>query len=104
MTLVNTVPSAMGVLTRDAELPASVRTVNLAGEPLTRALADAVYATPTVRRVFNLYGPSEDTTYSTWALVPRGVDDEPAIGVAAARHPRLPARRRRRARPRRRDR
>ena len=34
-----------------------------------------------MRRVLNLYGPSEDTTYSTWALVPRGVDDEPAIGV-----------------------
>ncbi len=81
VTLINTVPSAMGGLTRDGALPPSVRTVNLAGEPLTRALADAVYATPTVRRVFNLYGPSEDTTYSTWALVPRDVDDEPAIGT-----------------------
>ena len=81
VTLINTVPSAMGVLTRDDALPASVCTVNLAGEPLTRALVDAVYATPTVRRVFNLYGPSEDTTYSTWALVPRDVDDEPPIGT-----------------------
>ncbi|MFC0003439.1 non-ribosomal peptide synthetase [Micromonospora siamensis] len=79
VTLVNTVPSAMGeLLTADA-LPASVRTVCLAGEPLTAALAARVRARPQVRRLCNLYGPSEDTTYSTWAEVaPDGGD--PPIG------------------------
>src|SRR5262245_9699001 len=67
--LVNTVPSAMAELVRSVGLPASVRTVNLAGEPLTRALVEALYATGTVEQVLNLYGPSEDTTYSTWARI-----------------------------------
>lgn len=80
VTLVNTVPSAMGILTRGSGLPASVQTVNLAGEPLRRRLADAVHAQPGVRRLYNLYGPSEDTTYSTGALVPPDDDTEPAIG------------------------
>ena len=49
---------------RAACLP-GVRTVNLAGEPLPRALADQIWATGTVEALWNLYGPSEDTTYST---------------------------------------
>ncbi|HEV2148279.1 MAG TPA: amino acid adenylation domain-containing protein, partial [Longimicrobiaceae bacterium] len=65
--LVNTVPSAMAELLRAGALPGSVRTVNLAGEPLRRALSDALYAAG-VERVYDLYGPSEDTTYSTWVL------------------------------------
>ncbi|SCF00443.1 non-ribosomal peptide synthetase [Micromonospora mirobrigensis] len=77
VTLVNTVPSAIGeLLTADA-LPAGVRTVCLAGEPLTGALAARVRARPQVRRLCNLYGPSEDTTYSTWAEVPADGGDPP---------------------------
>ncbi|MGW5670750.1 amino acid adenylation domain-containing protein [Micromonospora sp. NPDC003776] len=77
VTLVNTVPSAMGeLLTADA-LPPSVRTVCLAGEPLTAALAARVWSRPHVRRLCNLYGPSEDTTYSTWAEVPPDEEDPP---------------------------
>ncbi|HET8773661.1 MAG TPA: amino acid adenylation domain-containing protein, partial [Thermoanaerobaculia bacterium] len=49
-------------------VPASVRTVNLAGEPLSRALVDRIYETTTADKVFDLYGPSEDTTYSTYTL------------------------------------
>jgi amino acid adenylation domain-containing protein len=78
--LLNTVPSAAAELVRSGGLPASVRTVCLAGEPLPAALAARLYATGTVERVLNLYGPSEDTTYSTGALVPREVDRAPAIG------------------------
>ncbi|MBZ4423379.1 amino acid adenylation domain-containing protein, partial [Myxococcus sp. RHSTA-1-4] len=78
VTLVNTVPSAMAELVRARAVPASVRTVNLAGEALPRPLVEALYATGTVRDVFNLYGPTEDTTYSTWARV--SPDAEPTIG------------------------
>jgi amino acid adenylation domain-containing protein len=78
--LVNTVPSAATELLRIGGLPASVRTVCLAGEPLPAALAAGLYATGTIRRVMNLYGPSEDTTYSTGALVPQNPDRSPAIG------------------------
>ncbi len=79
VTLVNTVPSAAAELARAGGLPAGVRVVNLAGEPLRRALADALYAAG-VRDVLNLYGPSEDTTYSTWARVEPGDRREPSIG------------------------
>ncbi|HYH47456.1 MAG TPA: amino acid adenylation domain-containing protein, partial [Thermoanaerobaculia bacterium] len=80
VTLVNTVPSAMAELVHAGSLGASIRTVNLAGEPLPRALAERLYATGTVERVWNLYGPSEDTTYSTASLVGREDRAAPAIG------------------------
>jgi amino acid adenylation domain-containing protein len=72
VTLINTVPSAIDELLRQDAIPASVRTVNLAGEPLSTRLADAIYAVPTIERVCDLYGPSEDTTYSTYAQRTRG--------------------------------
>jgi amino acid adenylation domain-containing protein len=77
--LVNTVPSAMSELLAAEAIPDGVRTVCLAGEPLTAALADRVWRLPSVRRLLNLYGPSEDTTYSTWAEVPAG-SGPPPIG------------------------
>ena len=66
--LINTVPSAATELVRMKGIPASVRTVNLAGEPLRSDLVDKLYALGTVREVYDLYGPTEDTTYSTFAL------------------------------------
>ncbi len=79
VTLINTVPSAMAELVRAGALPAGVRTVNLAGEPLKGSLARAVQELG-VERVLNLYGPSEDTTYSTCEVVERGSRREPTIG------------------------
>jgi amino acid adenylation domain-containing protein len=71
--LINTVPSAMVEILRMGGLPGSVQTVNLAGEPLPAILVEKIYEQPQVKRVFDLYGPSEDTTYSTYALrIPDG--------------------------------
>ena len=72
VTLINTVPSAAAELVRQGAIPPGVRVVNLAGEPLPPALADQLYALGTVEKVYDLYGPSEDTTYSTWGLRVRG--------------------------------
>ncbi len=80
VTLVNTVPSAMAELLRLEAIPTSVRTVNLAGEALPRHTTRALYALPHVQKVYNLYGPSEDTTYSTFTLVDVDGSDAPAIG------------------------
>ena len=80
VTLVNTVPSAMAELLRDGSVPKSVRTINLAGEALPRWLADLAYARPETWRLCNLYGPSEDTTYSTWTVVERSTERAPSIG------------------------
>jgi amino acid adenylation domain-containing protein len=66
VTLINTVPSAMKALLHSG-LPSSVRTVCMAGELLPQELVDRVYAAG-VHQVFDLYGPTETTTYSTFAL------------------------------------
>jgi len=80
VTLVNTVPSAMAELVRVRGIPPSVRTINLAGEPLSNSLVQEIYQQDSVRQVLNLYGPSEDTTYSTFVRVPKGATAEPSIG------------------------
>ncbi len=79
ITLLNTVPSVISELLRSSDLPSSVRVVNLAGEPLQRGLVQQLYQLPTIERVYNLYGPTEDTTYSTWALLER--EDQTVIPI-----------------------
>ena len=73
VTLINTVPSAIAALQRAGQIPSSVGTINLAGEPLKQGLVDSLYASTQVQQVYDLYGPSEDTTYSTFTLrTPKG--------------------------------
>jgi natural product biosynthesis luciferase-like monooxygenase protein/amino acid adenylation domain-containing protein/FkbM family methyltransferase len=72
--LASMVPTAAAELLASGGIPASVRTLNLGGEPLPADLARELYALPTVRKVGNLYGPTEDTTYSTYAQVPRDAE------------------------------
>jgi amino acid adenylation domain-containing protein len=78
--LINTVPSAAAELVRLGGFPPTVRTVNLAGEALPRALVDSLYAVEGVERVVNLYGPTEYTTYTTMEKVDRDTAERPAIG------------------------
>jgi amino acid adenylation domain-containing protein len=72
ITLINTVPSAGRALLELDAIPASVRTINLAGEPLSQSLVDAIYDRTGVERIYDLYGPTEDTVYSTFTLRTRG--------------------------------
>ena len=72
VTLINTVPSAIAELVRLDAVPPSVRVINLAGEALLTTLAHQIYSKTEVGKVYNLYGPTEDTTYSTYTLVPPG--------------------------------
>jgi len=68
VTLINTVPSAMAELVQMKAVPSSVKTVNLAGEALPESLVNEIYRATPVEKVYNLYGPTEDTTYSTYTL------------------------------------
>ncbi len=68
------VPTAAAELLSTGGIPASVRTLNLGGEALPADLARALYGLGHVERVVNLYGPTEDTTYSTFSVVERGAD------------------------------
>lgn len=70
--LVNTVPSAAAELVRLGGVPDSVRVMNLAGEPLPSTLVDAIYQGTRVEHVYDLYGPSEATTYATFGRREQG--------------------------------
>jgi non-ribosomal peptide synthetase component F/acyl carrier protein len=78
-TLINTVPSSITTLLGENALPLSVRTVNLAGEALSQTIVQELYALGHVESVYNLYGPSEDTTYSLYSRVDKNAK-KPAIG------------------------
>jgi amino acid adenylation domain-containing protein len=68
VTLINSVPSAVYEMLAAGELPPSVHVVNLAGEPLATSLVKQLYERTKAARVYDLYGPSETTTYSSFAL------------------------------------
>jgi amino acid adenylation domain-containing protein len=76
ITLINTVPSAIKDLLKAGTIPSSVTVINLAGEKLPTQVVRQLYALPHVRKVYDLYGPSEATTYATWT---QRVADGPAI-------------------------
>ncbi|NER91538.1 non-ribosomal peptide synthetase [Moorena sp. SIO3A2] len=80
VSLINTVPSAARELVRNQSIPTGVKTVNLAGEPLDNQLVQQLYEQQTIKAVYNLYGPSEDTTYSTYGLMEKGATKSPTIG------------------------
>ena len=69
--VVTTVPSAMRELARMKAIPNSVRAIGLGGEAVPVGLAPELYEASQAERVLNLYGPSEDTTYTTCALLTR---------------------------------
>jgi amino acid adenylation domain-containing protein/non-ribosomal peptide synthase protein (TIGR01720 family) len=74
VSLINTVPSAIRALIESNTSMQGVLTVNVAGEYFHQDTVDALYQAG-VRQVNDLYGPSEDTTYTTWATrKPGGVN------------------------------
>ncbi len=77
---VNTVPSLASSLLARRDLPAGVRVVTFAGELLPPELVRRVSAAPGAPRVWNLYGPSEATTYATAALCEPQADGPIPIG------------------------
>ncbi len=74
ITFINTVPTPMTELLRFGPLPTKAKTVCLAGEPLPPSLARAILDSGSVDALYNLYGPSEDTTYSTGYRINRAAD------------------------------
>ena len=82
VTLINTVPSVAKALLEQQAIPSCVKVINLAGEPLKANLVDQLYAQTCVERVYDLYGPSEDTTYSTAKLRHKGAPE--SIGAPVA--------------------
>ena len=84
LSLINTVPSAIKVLIEQNAIPRGVRVVNLAGEPLPLQVVNDLLSARKCERVCNLYGPSEDTTYSTYASFSEMITGTPSIGRVIA--------------------
>ena len=81
--LVHAVPSVLDELLRTNRLPASVRTAIAGGERLLPGVVERIYASSSIQRLVNLYGPTECTTYSTLADVERSPVGPPSIGRPA---------------------
>lgn len=84
LTLINTVPSVLKVLLEEKAIPQNIKTINVAGEPLSMELVNAAFAGTDVDKVYNLYGPTEDTTYSTAVCMTKPLTEPPTIGTPIA--------------------
>lgn len=78
--LINTGPSLMAALVALGWTPHTIRTINLAGEPLPRRLAEKIFKAIPKVALFNLYGPTETTVYSSYARILPSDERPPAIG------------------------
>lgn len=84
ITLIAATPTAVAELLRVRGVPSSVRVVNLSGEALSPTLPAQLYQETSVQKVFNLYGASEASTYSTCALIPRAPNATVTVGQPIA--------------------
>ena len=84
VTLVSTVPSAISELSRLGWVPEATRAALLAGEVLPKKIVDQVFDCTNIEKVWNLYGLSEDTSYTTAALMEKGKDNPVTIGCPIA--------------------
>jgi amino acid adenylation domain-containing protein len=84
VSLINTVPSAIKMLIEQQAVPDEVRVVNLAGEALPMQVVNDLISAGKCNKVFNLYGPSEDTTYSTCFMFDHTISETPNIGTPIA--------------------
>jgi amino acid adenylation domain-containing protein len=81
VTLLSTVPSAGKQLASSGYIPDSLKSVLLAGEALPRSVVDCLFENSKIDRIWNLYGVSEDTSYSTSARIDRGDRGPVTIGL-----------------------
>lgn len=79
-TMLQTVPSLARELLRPGGIPDSVRVVLVGGEVVKGDLVRQLYALPHIEQVFNMYGPTEATVWTTAQSVPRDSERDPPIG------------------------
>ena len=80
ITMIVSIPTLIDALARQRPLPPNTRSIVLAGEVMSRRVADALYAALPDADVHNLYGPTEDTTYDAGKIVPRTETARPSLG------------------------
>lgn len=80
ISMINTVASVLnGLLTQDT-LPNGIKAIGLGGEAPKLPLVDKLLTEYPQARLFNLYGPTEDTIYSLAMEIPQGIQQDPLIG------------------------
>jgi amino acid adenylation domain-containing protein len=82
--LAGSVPSAVAELVAADGIPQWATTLNLAGEPVPSGMAEDILHRSNARRITNLYGPSEDTTFSSIAFLSAGGPQPTPIGRPVA--------------------
>lgn len=80
VSLLSTVPSALCTLAELGWVSDDTRAVLLAGEPLTGQMTTRIFSATKVEKIWNAYGLSEDTTYTTVELIKRGAEGPVTIG------------------------
>jgi amino acid adenylation domain-containing protein len=80
ITLISTVPSAIAELSRLGWVPQATHAALLAGEVLPEKTVNQVFECTNIEKVWNLYGLSEDTSYTTAALMEKGKSSPVTIG------------------------
>jgi amino acid adenylation domain-containing protein len=81
ITYVVAVPSVVEQVLRFSTLPSSIRSLNFGGEPLSRKLCDKIFSGGgNPEQLYNLYGPAEYTTLSTFGIVEKHDVQSPRIG------------------------
>ncbi|QDX31424.1 amino acid adenylation domain-containing protein [Dickeya poaceiphila] len=75
VSLVNTVPSAVEALLQAGAFPLQAQVALVAGEPFRQTLVDRLLSQAPLLRLLDLYGPTEDTVYSTCARRYAGGDE-----------------------------
>ncbi len=78
--LISTVPSVISEILQFGWLPENTRAILLAGEALQENVARQIFSNTRIQRVWNLYGLSEDTCYTTSALITRDHTGPVTIG------------------------
>ncbi len=77
--LLSAVPSVFATLLTKDMIPDSVECVAFSGEATTKKVAQDAYQT-NIKYVYNLYGPAEDTVFTTFKLIPKGDEQPISIG------------------------
>jgi amino acid adenylation domain-containing protein len=80
ITLANAVPSVLAEFLRTSAFPASLRTLMVGAEPLPGALVRQVFERSAADEVYNMYGPTEATSYATMRRMPRSTQ-EPLVTI-----------------------
>lgn len=79
ITFLNTTPSFVVELAEARLLPATLEVINVAGEALRSDMVARIKAAAPLSSLYNSYGPSETTTYSTSGVM----GDNPTVDIGA---------------------